>query len=151
MSTAEHNYDIHDKEMLAIIRAFQEWRPELLRLRQKERFEVLSDHWALEYFITTKALSARQVRWYEFIQEFYFALKYRPGRANMLADTLTRRKDDGAWNLNHRNLTMLPQEVLDKQIVSELAFMDLQGAVTDRNVIDRVLEANKRVAATTEA
>ncbi|EEA26621.1 retrovirus polyprotein, putative [Talaromyces marneffei ATCC 18224] len=101
--------------------------------------------------MTTKALSARQVRWYEFIQEFYFALKYRPGRANVLADTLTRRKDDGAWNLNHRNLTMLPQEVLDKQIVSELAFMDLQGAVTDRNVIDRVLEANKRVAATTEA
>ncbi|QGA19827.1 hypothetical protein EYB26_007522 [Talaromyces marneffei] len=99
MSTAEHNYDIYDKEMLAIIRAFQEWRPELLGLRQKERFEVLSDYRALEYFMTTKALSARQ--------------------------------DDGAWNLNHRNLTMLPQEVLDKQIVSELAFMDLQGAVTD--------------------
>lgn len=44
MTDSEHNYDIYDKEMLAIVRAFQEWRPELLRLQQKERFEMLLDH-----------------------------------------------------------------------------------------------------------
>lgn len=151
MTPAEHNYDIHDKEMLAIIRAFQEWRPELLGLRQKERFEVLSDHRALEYFMTTKALTARQVRWYELLQEFYFVLRYRPGRVNVLADTLTRRRDDGAQNLDHRNLTVLPQEVLDHQIVVELAFMDLHGAVTDSNIINRVLNANEGFAATEKA
>jgi hypothetical protein len=151
MNSAEHNYDIHDKEMLAIIKAFREWRPELLGLQQQERFEVLSDHRALEYFMTTKALSARQVRWYEFIQEFYFILKYRPGKANVLADTLTRRKDEGARNLAHRNLTLLPADCLDEQIVTELAFMDLQEAVKDSNVIDRVLEANERFADTQEA
>lgn len=75
--------------------------------------------------MTTKALSARQVQWYEFIQEFYFVLRYRPGRANVLADTLTRRKDDRARNLDHRNLTLLPQEVLDEQIVAELSILSV--------------------------
>ncbi|KAE8548994.1 hypothetical protein EYB25_009377 [Talaromyces marneffei] len=100
MAPAEHNYHIHDKELLAIIKAFHEWKPELLGLRSEERFEVLSDHRALEYFMTTKALSARQVRWYEFLQEFPFILKYRPGKSNVLADTLTSSLDscnDNSW------------------------------------------------------
>jgi hypothetical protein len=151
MSPAEHNYDIHDKEMLAIIKALREWRPELIGLRQSERFEVLSDHRALEYFMTTKALSAQQVRWYELLQEFYFILKYRPGRANVLADTLTRRRDEGARNLNHRSLTLLPSEVLDERITTELAIAELQGATKASNIVARVLDANKVFASSTEA
>jgi hypothetical protein len=150
MTPAEHNYDIHDKEMLAIVKAFKEWRPELMGLRRQERFEVLSDHRALEYFMTTKVLSARQVRWYELIQNFYFVLKYRPGKANVLADTLTRRKDDGARNLDHRNLTMLPQEVLDERIVAELEVAELNG-VERSSVISRVLGANEEFTTTSEA
>jgi hypothetical protein len=59
MSSAELNYDIHDKEMLAIIKSLEEWRPELVRLQREDRFEILSDHRALEYFMTTKKLNAR--------------------------------------------------------------------------------------------
>ena len=44
MSDAERNYEIHDKEMLAIIRALQEWRAELEGLQTKEQFQVLTDH-----------------------------------------------------------------------------------------------------------
>lgn len=46
---------------------------------------------------------------------------------------------------------MLPQEVLDEQAVAELAFMDLHSAVTDSDVIDRVLNANERYATTEKA
>ena len=61
MQQAELNYNIHDKEMLAIILSFKAWRAELESL-QHTPFMVYSDHRALKYFMTTKKLSARQAR-----------------------------------------------------------------------------------------
>jgi hypothetical protein len=90
MNPAEQNYEIHDKEMLAIIRAFQEWRPELEGLQRVGPFEVITDHRALEYFMTSKKLNARQARWAEFLSRFDFQIQYRPGKENTLADALSR-------------------------------------------------------------
>ena len=55
---AECNYMIHNKELLAIVRAFEEWHIELEGLQQP--LQVYSDYKALEYFMTTKNLSAKQ-------------------------------------------------------------------------------------------
>ena len=90
MSPAEWNYEIHDKEMLAIIQALQEWCAELEGLQIKECFQVLTDHQSLEYFMTTKKLNTQQARWAEFLSQFYFLIKYQPGRQNTLADALSR-------------------------------------------------------------
>lgn len=79
MSAPEKNYEIHDKEMLAVVKALAEWRAELEGLKRKKRFEIVSDHRALEYFMITKKLNARQARWAEFLSRFYFLIKYRPG------------------------------------------------------------------------
>jgi len=57
---AEANYDIHDKELLAIVRCLEAWEPEL---RAVQHFTVLTDHKNLRYFYTEKRLSERQVRW----------------------------------------------------------------------------------------
>ena len=57
MSDAEWNYEIHNKEMLAIIWVLQEWWVELEGLQTKEWFQVLTDHWSLEYFMMTKKLN----------------------------------------------------------------------------------------------
>ncbi len=67
-SAAECNYEIYDKELLAIIRAFEEWRPEL----EGSAFpiQVLSDHKNLEYFMSTKKSNRRQARWSEFLSRF---------------------------------------------------------------------------------
>jgi hypothetical protein len=59
--SAESNYEIHDKKLLAIVRAMEEWRGELIGM--KNPFIVLSDHKNLQYFMTTRKLSERQVRW----------------------------------------------------------------------------------------
>jgi hypothetical protein len=59
-SPAECKYEIYDKELMAIIRAFEEWRPELQSVINPIR--VLSDHKNLEYFTTTKLLNQRQAR-----------------------------------------------------------------------------------------
>ena len=60
MSPAECNYEIYDKELLAIIRCFKEWKPELKGIGMPVK--VLMDHKGLEYFMTTKKLTLRQTR-----------------------------------------------------------------------------------------
>ena len=87
----EINYDIHDKEMLAIVAALKEWE-HMLKSCQEE-FTVFTDHKNLEYFASTKVLSRRQARWAEFLSEFWFNVVYRPGHLNTKADVLSRRRD----------------------------------------------------------
>jgi hypothetical protein len=58
MNSAECNYSIYDKELLAIVQAFKEYRAELKELANPT--QVYSNYKALEYFITTKNLSAKQ-------------------------------------------------------------------------------------------
>ena len=91
-SSAECNYEIYDKELMAIIRAFEEWRPHLESAQGV--IDVLSDHKNLEYFTTTKLLNRRQARWSEFLSRFNFKIKYRPGKAGGKPDALTRRSGD---------------------------------------------------------
>jgi len=61
LSSVEQNYEIHDKEMLAIIRALEEWRHFLERATHP--VEIWTDHKNLEYFMTAKKLNRRQARW----------------------------------------------------------------------------------------
>ena len=63
MTAPECNYEIHDKEMLAIMRSLQNWRSELVGVRST--IEVFSDHKPLEYFITIKHLTSCHARWLE--------------------------------------------------------------------------------------
>lgn len=88
MNPAESNYEIYDKELLAIVQAFEEWRPELEG--SSEPIEVVTDHKALEYFMKSRLLSRRQARWSEFLSRFNFKICYRPGYQNGPADALSR-------------------------------------------------------------
>src|SRR5205814_4992346 len=91
MIDAELNYPIHDKELLAIVSSFQHWHVHLEGT--PEAIQVVSDHKALEYFMTTKALTACQARWAEILSQYNFQIKYKPGSTNR-ADALTRREQD---------------------------------------------------------
>jgi hypothetical protein len=59
MNPAERNYDIYDKELLAIVKTLKEFRAKLMSI---ENMLILTDHKNLEYFTTTKLLNARQAR-----------------------------------------------------------------------------------------
>lgn len=87
MLPAERNYEIYDREMLAIIEALKDWRHFLEGLEQP--FEIVSDHSNLTYWRTAQDLSRRQARWALYLSRFDFRLVYRPGATNM-ADPLTR-------------------------------------------------------------
>ncbi|KAF4476546.1 Transposon Tf2-9 polyprotein [Colletotrichum fructicola Nara gc5] len=87
----ELNYQIHDKELMAIIEAFKEWRPELSGTTHEVL--VYSDHKNLSHFTTSKVLNKRQIRWSEFLSEFNFRIIHRKGSDNGRADALSRRPD----------------------------------------------------------
>jgi hypothetical protein len=112
LNPAECNYEIYDKELLAIIRCFEEWRPEL----EGAAFpiSVLSDHRNLQYFTTTKQLSHRQARWSEYLSRFQFTIEYRPGTQGQKPDALTRRTQDAQAQEDGRagrNQTLLRPEL----------------------------------------
>lgn len=88
---AEMNYQIHDKEMLAIIKCLQQWRAEL---RSTKGFTILTDHKNLEYFMKKQNLTERQMRWANYLASFHFEIRYRPGKQNQQADALSRRDQD---------------------------------------------------------
>jgi len=90
-SPPELNYDIHDKELLAIFEAFKTWRHYLEG--SPDPIDVVTDHKNLEYFSTTKLLTRRQVRWSEYLSQFNLIIRFHPGHLGAKPDTLTRRWD----------------------------------------------------------
>jgi hypothetical protein len=91
LNKAEINYDIHDKEMLAVVSCLKFWAPEL---KACGPFTIWTDHKNLEYFMVKRQLSERQIRWYETLARFQFSLVYRPGAEAIVPDALSRREQD---------------------------------------------------------
>jgi len=91
LSPAERNYDIHDKELLAILVAFMEWKHYLEGTEKP--ITVYTDDQNLQYFLTTKAWTHRQIRWAQKLCSFNFKIIYQPGTKEGKPDTLSRRPE----------------------------------------------------------
>ncbi|ROL53801.1 Transposon Tf2-6 polyprotein [Anabarilius grahami] len=88
LNPAEVNYNIGDRELLAVKLALEEWRHWLEGA--KHPFLVLTDHKNLEYLRAAKRLNPRQARWSMFFSRFHFTISFRPGSKNVKADALSR-------------------------------------------------------------
>ena len=91
LSDTERNYEIHDKEMLAVVRCLEAWRHFLEGAIEK--VEIWTDHKNLEYFMKVQKLNRRQVRWALYLFRFNFTLKYVPGSKMGKANSLSKRPD----------------------------------------------------------
>lgn len=104
MTLAECNYKIYDKELLAIVWSFEDWR------KYHEPCDtsiiVYCDHKNLEYFMTSKILNYRQGGWALTQTTFKFVIIYRPGPPNGKPNTLTRPSGD----LPEKGDESLPQQ-----------------------------------------
>jgi hypothetical protein len=85
--THEENYPTHDLELAAIVFALKVWRHHLYGAQ----FDLFSDHKSLKYLFDQKDLNMRQRRWMEYLKDFDFDLKYHLGKANVVADALSRK------------------------------------------------------------
>src|SRR3954468_22904576 len=84
----EENYPTHDLELAAVVFTLKVWRHYLYGVH----FEMFSDHKSLKYLFDQKELNMRQRRWMEYLKDFDFDLKYHPGKANKVADALSRKE-----------------------------------------------------------
>ncbi|KAL0332872.1 UNVERIFIED_CONTAM: Transposon Tf2-11 polyprotein [Sesamum calycinum] len=86
----EINYPTHDLELAAIVHALKIWRHYLYG----ETFQIFTDHKSLKYIPTQKELNLRQRRWIELLKDYDCTIDYHPGKANIVADALSRKTVD---------------------------------------------------------
>ena len=91
LNEIKRNYEIYDKEMLAIIRGLEAWR--YLLEGTQFKFKIWMDHKNLEYFMKVQKLNRRQARWALYLSRFDFILKHVVGTKIEKADRLSRRVD----------------------------------------------------------
>src|ERR1700677_1911356 len=94
--------------MLSIMRCLEDWRHYLEGT--KEHFEILSDHKNLQYFLTSKKLNRRQVRWCLFLSRFDFLMTYRKGALSTKVDLLSRLSDHDRGENDNENIILLKPE-----------------------------------------
>ncbi|WVZ97235.1 hypothetical protein U9M48_042785 [Paspalum notatum var. saurae] len=83
----EVNYPTHDLELAAVVHALKIWRHYLFG----QRCEIYTDHKSLKYIFTQNELNMRQQRWLELIKDYDMKIHYHPGKANVVADALSRK------------------------------------------------------------
>jgi len=83
-SAPELNYDVHDKELLVIFKAFKIWQHYLEGSALP--IDIVIDHKNLEYFSTTKVLTRRQARWSEYLSQFNLVICFRSRRLGTKPD-----------------------------------------------------------------
>ncbi|EJD36662.1 hypothetical protein AURDEDRAFT_36803, partial [Auricularia subglabra TFB-10046 SS5] len=89
-NSAQQNYPVHERELLAIVESLKRFRPQLHGVK----FRICTDHKSLIHFMSQKNLSQRQMRWLYVMNEFDFTVEYIPGETNVLADGLSRIYSD---------------------------------------------------------
>jgi len=133
LNSAERNYEIHDKELLAILEAFMEWKHYLYGADKP--ITVYTDHQNLQYFLTTKKWNQRQIRWAQLLASFNFRIIYRPGSRSGKPDALRRRPEyrpeEGA---EHTEQSILkPKHFLISLVQDKL----VQGKLKKRMLVQR--------------
>jgi RNase H-like domain found in reverse transcriptase/Reverse transcriptase (RNA-dependent DNA polymerase) len=88
LNETQRNYEIYDKEMLAIMTALDEWRQYLMGA--SEEFEIWTDHQNLQYFRKPQKLNKRQAQWVSELAEYHYNLKHKAGKSNVKPDILSR-------------------------------------------------------------
>ena len=144
----ERNYEIYNKEMLAVVRYFKVWRHFLEEMTTK--FEIWTDHKDLEYFMKAQKLNRRQARWALYLSRFDFMLKHVLGNKMGKADSLNRRPD---WEIgverDNKNETLVKPEWLEvrrtegvEMIIERVDLLEKvrQSRVKDDEVVKAVKE-----------
>jgi len=145
MTPPKRNYPIHDKEMLAIIKATEAWRHYLKATPYA--FEIYMDHHNLMYFTKSQNLSKRQACWQMWMTHFNYLLIYKKGTQMHIADPLSRRSDYYiSSSEDNKDQTLLNPVSIKLIDVTDQTYEEHQSLVMDFH--DTPIAGHKGVKAT---
>jgi hypothetical protein len=104
----ERNYDIYERELLAVMKSLAHWRPYLGWT--KEPFVIITDHTNLQYWKSPQNLNRRTARWHADLQEYDYQIQYIPGNTNIPADALSRPSNTDQGKDDNRDIALIPSE-----------------------------------------
>jgi transposase InsO family protein len=137
-SETEQRYQIYDRELLALVRALEEWKVYLEGARHP--VTVYTDHNNLKYFRSGQTLNGRQARWSLFLSQFPLQLLHKPGKTMILSDSLSRRADAEELKEKDRTAILLPDnlfvQILDTEFSKALA--NIKNEEYDKSVLERL-------------
>ncbi|GJY74785.1 putative reverse transcriptase domain-containing protein [Tanacetum coccineum] len=111
----EKNYTTHDLELGSVVFALKKWRHYLYRTK----CTVFTDHKSLQHILDQKELNMRQRRWLELLSDYDCDIRYHPGKANVVADALSRKERIEPLRVRALVMTIgldLPKQILEAQI-----------------------------------
>ncbi|SOV05890.1 uncharacterized protein UDID_19057 [Ustilago sp. UG-2017a] len=135
MASAEKSYEIHDKELLAVVACLTQWRHMLAGL--PNQLVILTDREALKYFKAQCCITGRQARWAVLLADFDFVLQYRPGDKAGEPDTLTHRKDmEPAGNEQEHNMRQLLPSLVFKEVEAGIDPREVEKSITVNSALE---------------
>jgi len=143
----ERNYDIHDKELLAMVEALRKWDTYCKTTGPK--ITILTDHKNLEYWKTKKDLNLRQARWGERLANYDFMIKYRPGKLASKPDILSRESGDSPWegDMKHRQnhgRILLPEENFETLQALQVNTTETMKLQIDKELLSEIREQSTK-------
>ena len=140
LKSYESNYPTHDLELAAVVFALKIWRHYLYG----SRCEIFTDHKSLKYIFTQKELNLRQRRWLELLKDYDLTISYHPGKANVVADALSRKTPSKLATLitNQKHIIMdLERSEIEVRIHN--SGMQLANIMVQPILIDKIKSAQK--------
>ena len=115
LNDSKQNYEMHDKELLAILDAFKEWKHYLLGA--DEPVTVYTNHQNLQYFLTRNVRNPRQIRLAQWLANLNFKMVYQPGSWSGKPDALSRRQEyNPEEGEKHREQSILKPEHFEHSV-----------------------------------
>jgi ribonuclease HI len=131
----EQNYPTHDLELAAVVHALKMWRHYLMGTH----YNIYTDHKSLKYIFTQADLNMRQRRWLELIKDYDLAVHYHPGKANVVADALSRKSQCKCMMMDSRINTLCDE--LSKMRIEVIPSGTLSHISVEPTLLDQIIMA----------
>jgi hypothetical protein len=105
----ECNYDIYERELLAVLKALKHWHPHIAATEIP--VTVLTDHTNLTFWKNPQNVNRRVARWFAFLQDYNLVIQHVPGKLHAAADMLSRPPAEDKGENDNTDLTLLPPSI----------------------------------------